>query len=453
MNLIEYLLVTSALLGVVFFIVYRQGMASAEGYCATFLGLAIFGDTVNLLVDYIFQPETLLLGPDEFTFRLYPGFVHIIALIALMAGLFLSNPRPARLSRTFSKSDLDFLAYTGSAMVFIGLSMSLVAIILTHAFSASNFFHGLDTFRAGKTGESGGFWYKGADIADFGFALILPSQRKNLRFFFVLCGMFAISFFLRANKGGFETPILWAGLLLYTFNRPRFRSFAKLRVGICCLALILLGIGVKVELLMNKPGSQSLWLSIIGPIQTRWGDQGLYRGWCQFINLLPKYHYLFEGHPSGLFAITAWVPKFIAGDRAILPGQGLGFMIHADQHTYKGETPSLGLVGTVYADDKLFTVITYMLITGVFLGLVRRWAAGWNSAMQWRICYLAFSLFGGLSAEAGILGILYTFFLTFTAAGLAHIIVIALFKRKLHSPPAARTYIIVPEATTRNAPA
>jgi hypothetical protein len=452
MSLVEYLFLTSGLLGLLFLIVRKQGMASVEGYCATFLFLAIIGDTANLLADYFFQPGTLLLGPDEFTFRLYPGFVHILALLALMAGLFLTNPKPLRIGRAFSEPELNFVAYTGAALVLIGLAMSLVAVILTHAYSASNFFHGLDTFRAGQTGEAGGFWYRGADIADFGFALILPSQRKNVRFVLVLTAMFAVSFFLRANKGGLETPILWAGLGLYTFNPRRFWSFAKLRVAVCCLAAILVGIGIKVELLMSGPSSQSLTASMFGPIQTRWGDQGLYRGWCQFINLLPKYHYLFQGHPEGVFAVTAWVPKFITGTRADLPGQGLGFMVHADAHTYKGESPSLGLVGSAYADDKLFSTIIYMLIIGLFLGFLRRYAAGSRSPMQWRISYLAFALFGGLSAEAGISDLLYTFFLTFAATGLAHVIVVALFKRKLHSGSSQPHYVLPQDFPRRRVP-
>lgn len=453
MNLLEYLLVTFALLALIFFILRRHGVASVEGYCATFLGLAIVGDTANLLSDYFFQPSTLLLGPDEFTFRLFPGLVHILALVSLLAGLFLANPKPAPIGRRFSEPELDFAAYTGAALVLIGLSMSAVAIVLTHAFSASNFFHGLDTFRAGTAGQAGGFWYRGADIADFGCALILPSLRKNLRFFLVLAAMFAISFFLRANKGGIETPILWAALGLYTFNRPRFWSFAKLRVAVFCLAAILIGIGIKVELLLTTPASQSMTLSIFGPIQNRWGDQGLYRGWCQFINLLPKYHYLFQGHPEGIFAVTAWVPKFITGSRADLPGLGLGFMVHADAHTYKGEAPSLGLVGSVYADDKLFSVVTYMLAIGVFLGLLRRYAAAPKSSMQWRISYLAFALFGGLSAEAGISDLLYTFFLTLAATGLAHFIVVALFKRKLHSGSPRLPYVLPQDFSSKQAPA
>jgi len=453
MTIIEYMFVTSALLGVVVFIVYTRGMASVEGYCATFLGLAIFGDTVTLFLDYLFQPSALLLGPDEFTFRLYPGWVHILALLALMAGLFLTDPRPLRIGRGFSERELDFLAYTGSALVLIGLIMSVVAIILTHAFSASNFFRGLDQFRSGATGEAGGFWYRGADIADFGFALILPSQRKNLRFFLILGCMFCVSFFLRANKGGLETPILWAALGLYTYNPSRFRSLAKLQIAFCCLVLIVVGIGVKVELLKTDHSSKDMTTSMFGPIQTRWGDQGLYRGWCQFINFLPKYHYLFDGHREGIFAITAWVPKFITGSRADLPGLGLGFMVHADQHTYKGESPSVGLVGSAYADDKLFSAIAYMLATGVVLGILRRYAAGPSSPVQWHISYLAFALFGGLSAEAGISDFFYTFFLTLAATGLAHLIVVALFKRKLHSTPTPRGYVAPPQFSARRFPA
>jgi len=70
------------------------------------------------------------------------------------------------------------------------------------------------------------------------------------------------------------------------------------------------------------------------------GDDGVFRGWCQFINSVPHYQYLFEGYPIGVDALTSWYPRALNPNKKAQPMQGLGFMVHADAHTYGYETPS-----------------------------------------------------------------------------------------------------------------
>jgi hypothetical protein len=420
-----------------YWIIKNQGIVSVEGYCLAFLGMAMVTDNLNLLFDYFFQPRTLFLGADEFGFRTYPTIVHIVALIVLMAGLFLGNPKPEPISKVLSSAELDFVAYTGMALVILGLILTGFAVYLTGAYRGANFFHQLDSFRGGgDPGPTGGFFYKGADIAVFGMALILPSVRKTTRFFLILLAMLSVSFFLRANKGGLETPILWAALVMHTYNPPRFWSLVKPRIVLACLLIALVGVGIKVQLLAQEPGQltfDKITENIVGATGTRWGDEGVYRGYCQFINLLPKYHYLFEGYPEGRNALTAWVPRALDPNKKTQPTKGFGFMVYADAHTYPDETPAIGLVGSVYADNGFWTLTAYLLIVGLFLAFLRRYAAGQRSPLQWHISYLSFALFGGLSSEAGITSVLYTFFLTFTATGLAHLVVLGVFKRKLHT--------------------
>jgi len=437
MDIFEFVVLSVCCLSIIYWIIRRQGMASVEGYSLAFLGMAMLTDNLNLLFDYFFRPRTLLLGTGEFNFRGYPTIVHIIALLVLMAGLFLGNPKPDPISRKFSKSELDFIAYTGVALAILGLTLAGFAIYLTGAYSGAAFFRDLDTFRGGgDPGPAGGFFYRGADIAVFGMALILPSVRNKARFIVILLGMFFVSFFLRANKGGLETPILWTALVLHTYNPSRFWSLAKSRIVLPCLFIALLGVGVKVQLLARDGEdltSDKMTQNILGATGTRWGDEGVFRGFCQFINLLPKYHYLFKGYPEGINALTAWIPRAIDQNKKAQPTQGFGFMVHADAHTYPDETPAIGLVGSVYADDGFHTLAAYLLIVGFVLGLLRRYTAGRRSPIQWHISYLCFALFGGLSSEAGITDLIYTFILTFTAAGLAHLAVVGLCEYKLGS--------------------
>jgi hypothetical protein len=248
-----------------------------------------------------------------------------------------------------------------------------------------------------------------------------------------------VSFFLRANKGGLEIPILWTALVLHTYNRRQFWSLAKPRVVLFCLVISLVGVGAKVELLRNeiepvtlKTLTKTITQAIFAPIATRFSDEGNFRGFCQFINLWPEYRYLFQGYPEGIDALTSWIPRALDPNKRSQPTRGFGFMVHADAHTYPDETPAIGLVGSAYADDAFYSLTAYLLVAGLFLGILRRYAAGRRSALQWHISYLCFALFGGLSAESGITSVLYLFFLTFGATGLAHLAVVGLFKRKLH---------------------
>jgi hypothetical protein len=196
-----------------------------------------------------------------------------------------------------------------------------------------------------------------------------------------------------------------------------------------------LGLGIKIELLAEeaRPWTlEAMTESVTGQMMGRWGDQGIYRGYCQFINLQPKYQYLFDGYREGMYALTeAWLPRALYPTKKSQPGQGLGFMIHADTHTYTDETPSLELMGSVYADDGLYSLTAYLLTVGFLLAILRRYAAGQRSALQWHISYLCFALFQGLSAESGITGLIYTFILTFSATSLVHVAVMGVYKRKL----------------------
>jgi hypothetical protein len=446
MDIFEFVVLSFCNLGLICWIVKRQGIASVEGYCAVFLGMAVFTDNVQLLFDYFFQPGTLVLGPDEFSFRTYPTIVHIVALTVLMAGLLFGNPKPEPIKRNLSGAELDFVAHTGVMLLVLGLIFAGATVYLTRAFSAANFFRGLDTFRGGDPGSTGGFFYRGADIAVFGMALILPSLRKKGPFLFVLLGMMSVSFFLRANKGGLELPLLWAALVMYTYNPIRFRSLVKPKIILACLVIALLGIGIKVELMAkeDQPWTlETLTDSIVGPMQGRWGDQGLYRGYCQFIESLPRYHYLFDGYREGMYALTeAWVPRALNPNKRTQPSEGLGFMIHADAHAYREETPSIELVGSVYADNGFYSLTAYLLIVGALLGTLRRYTAGRRTALQWHISYLCFALFQGLSAEAGIAGVIYTFLLTFGITSIVHLAVVVIFKRRLEAGTLPNRFLV-----------
>ncbi|MGA8028862.1 MAG: hypothetical protein WB992_17105 [Bryobacteraceae bacterium] len=444
MDLFEFIVLTFVNLAVIYWIVKRQGINSSEGYCAAFIFMAVITDALMLLYDYFFQPGNLPLGADEITFRLYPTFIHIVGMLVLMAGLFLGNPKPEPVTREFSEVDLDFIAYTGVALLIFGLILTAFAVYFTGAYGGSRgYFESLDTMRSGSNpGKMGGFWLRGGDFAVFGTCLMLAGWgRVGLRFVLSFIVMMIISFVLKPNKGGFETAFVWAALVLYTYNPRRFRSLIKPRIILVASIVAIAGIGLKIEMRGSGHGSLN-WEGTGGnalkAIETRWGDQGLYRGYCQFVNLAPRYHYLFTDYRIARYTlIDGWIPRFIYPSKQEHPLMGLGYLFYADQHSYKNETPATGLVGSVYADGGLYTLIPYLLITGFVIGVLRRYAAGQRSPLQWHIPYINFVIFAGLSPEAGILGIVYTIIFAFSITTLAHLAVLGFFKNKLKSRPTA----------------
>lgn len=452
MEIVEFAVLSFCNLSLLFWIVKKQGMASVEGYCAAFLGMAALTDNLNLVFDYFVQPAVLPLGADEFHFRAYPTMVQIIALVVLMIGLFLGNPKPEPISREWSASELDFVAYTGVSLLLVGLILTGFAIYFTGAYRAASFYEALDTFRSATPGREGGFWYHGSDITMFGMALTVAGWGKTrARLILLLLVTMCVGLFLTSNKGTFERALLWTALALYVYNPGRFWSLAKPRVLLACVVLSLLGVAAKRTL--RGGGDEPLTFGALKQhvqetIGTRWGDQGIFRNYCQFVNMLPRYHYLFDGYAEGVDTLTSWVPRALNPKKRI-PTQGLGFMFYADAHTYENENPAVGLVGSVYADDGFVSLTAYLLIVGFLLGVLRRYAAGRRSPLHWHASYVMFALFGGLSAEAGIGAGPYTFILTFAFAGLAHLFVVGLYKRKLHAtsipagPSARRSFTTV----------
>lgn len=420
MTLVEFIFLSIVNLGIIFFIIRKRSVASAEGLCMTYLGLAVLTDNVELIFHYFISPELLPLGQRELVFRLYPTAVEIFGLLILIAGLYVANGKATPVSRDLADSDLLRLRRIGIAITVIGLVLTFVALSLVGALSSINFYASLGSFRD-QALPFGGFWYRGADIAVFGMALTLPSlQDKPKRFLSVVALMMLVSFFLRTNKGGLEEPVLWGGIALFVYNRKFLRALLNARTMALALIIAFLGIGAKFWFLpQTMKRSSSVRGSFVQLVKTaaagaseRWSDDGLYRGYCQFVNNLPDNRYLFNGSKVGVYSLTSWVPRFLYPNKPDHPFRGLGFAIYSDFHAYPDETPAPLLVGSAIADSGFVSLVAYLLLAGLFLGWFRAVAAG--SKSLYRHCgYVLFVLFGGFSAEEGTLGLIYTLLLAY----------------------------------------
>ncbi len=418
MTFIEFITLSTLNLGIIVLILRKRSIASAEGLCMAYLGMAVVSDNVELLVHYFVSPDTLPLGHRELAFRVYPTAVQILGLMVLVGGLWLSERKATSVCRDLDDSGLRRLRAVGIAVTVIGLALTGVALYLVGALSSPHFYSSLNSFR-NEALPFGGFWYRGADIAVFGMALTLPSfHRRPKRLLFVLVLMMCVSFFLRTNKGGLEEPILWGGIVLFVYNRRFLKSLINTKTVAVAVVIAFLGVGLKFWLLpeaMNQLQQRGSFERIVrnaaAGTSQRWGDDGLYRGYCQFVNTLPDNRWLFSGAKVGVYSLTSWIPRFLYPNKPDHPFRGLGFAIYSDFHAYPDETPAPMLVGSAMADDGFLSLIGYLFLAGVFLGLIRRIALSGSRSLHWHSCYLLFALFGGLSADEGTLGTIYTLML------------------------------------------
>lgn len=422
MTFVEFIVFSAINLGLIVLILRKRGIASAEGLCMAYLGMAVLTDNLDLVAHYCFAPDTLPLGHHELAFRLYPTGVQILGLLVLAVGLWVVDSKATSISCDLDDLGLRRLRGVGIAVAIIGLVLTLMALYLVRDFSSASFYSSLNLFRS-ETLSFGGFWYRGADIAVFGMALTLPSfDGKPKRLLFVLALMMSVSFFLRTNKGGLEEPILWGGIVLFVYNRRMLRRLVSLKTVSAAILIAILGVGLKFWFLPQALGrlpehpsaERVLRIAAAGTSQ-RWGDNGLYRGYCQFVNELPENRWLFRGAKVGVYSLTSWVPRLFYPNKPDHPFRGLGYAIYSDFHTYADETPAPMLVGSAMADDGFVSLIAYLFLAGVLLGSIRRIALAESRSLYWRSGYILFALFGGLSADEGTLGTIYTLLL---AAGI-----------------------------------
>lgn len=93
MTFIDFIVLSAVNLGSIALILRKRGIASAEGLCMAYLGMAVVTDNADLLVHYFVAPDALPLGHRELAFRLYPTAVQILGLLILAVGLWVADGR------------------------------------------------------------------------------------------------------------------------------------------------------------------------------------------------------------------------------------------------------------------------------------------------------------------------------------------------------------------------
>jgi hypothetical protein len=442
MDLLQFIILSAVNLGLILFIIRKWTVFSPEGLCMGYLGMMILTDNFQLLFQYLILPDSLPLGYQEFAFRVYPTVVHIVGLAVLIVALLLFNPRPKPVVRQLDAKETLRLRDIGTVIAVCGLALTGVGIYLVGALSSQDFYVKFNTFRTDVL-PFGGFWYRGADIAIFGLALTLPSlQRKIGRFVLVLVLMMFVSFFLRTNKGGLEEPFVWGAFVICIYDRAFFKSLLKVRIIALACAISLAGMGLKGWFLpwaLDRAVAptqtvENLLQMAATTVATRWGDDGVYRGYCQFVNSLPEYHYVFEGYRVGHYTLVGWLPRLVYPNKPEHPFQGIGFMINSDFRAYANAKEAVTFIGSVFADNGYISMLLYLPTLALFLSMLRRVALAKPEGLYGHVAYVLFALFGGLSSEGGIIGILDTLILAFGIVAAAYFAIWLTGVRKSSGP-------------------
>jgi hypothetical protein len=408
MTLVSFVLVSAVNIGLLLFLIRKRGWASSEGLCACYLLAIIITDNVEVLIRAWFWPETLPLGTDDINLRIYPTIVHIIGIGALLAGLSLADPRPRSLSRTLGPSETRSLTHIGMALVLIGVVMFGVTVQR----GSPTGFTTTEDYKA-VVERPGAFLYRGADIALLGLVLLFATLRGIGR------GIVAIAAVLTPllamfNKGGVEKSLLWAAIVYSVYQSKHFKQLLRRgttwTIGVpAVLVLVLLTIGSKAHYRAGAevtPTSGAL-LAGLDPVRARYSADGLYRGYSQLTTYMRNgWAPYFDGRILE-YSLTAWVPGFMYPNRPDHPTRNTGFLVYSDHHSYAGDASAFTLVGLAYVDFGIASVVCYLLVGGVVLGLIRRHLNRRGASLYCHVGYLLLWMLGICGAEGGIVLIPY----------------------------------------------
>jgi hypothetical protein len=340
--------------------------------------------------------------------------VHILGLAALYAGLYFTDPVVPTSSGlvTDPAKGHGGLILSGMVIALIGATMFVIAVVLLGAPLGPQFYEAIDTYRSVTPHAYGAFWFRGVDLMILGLAFVfvgMPSNFVGRVLLFLV--MAAIPFFATGNKGGVDRACLYVLVISASFNRALFASLTQTYVIAAAAPVLVWALGLKLALLSGAGLTGWTMSRTMEHGQTAFGsrfsDEGLYRGYCSFIDYL-RVNSEFHSHFNvGVYTFQSWVPRMIYESKAPHPFLALGRIINPDGHFIETEVCAPTIVGYAYADYGMTSTVHYLAIGGAALGLVRRYLAGARAPFIARLTYVSYAVLGGLSSEVGFLSAFY----------------------------------------------
>jgi hypothetical protein len=453
---ILFLLLATVNIALIVHILRKRGVATIEGVCMLYLLLAVASDHVALMWKGMFLSDELRLGYGEFNLRAFPTMVHIVGLAALYAGLYFTDPIVPASSGlgTDPAKGHGGLILSGMIIALIGATMFVIAVVLLGAPLGPQFYEAIDTYRSGTPHAYGAFWFRGVDLMILGLAFIFAGMPSNFvgRVLLFLV-MAAIPFFATGNKGGVERACLFILVISASFNRALFSSLTQTYVVAAAAPLLVWALGLKLALLSGAGLTGWTMSRTMEHGQTalvsRFSDEGLYRGYCSFIDYLrvnPEFHAKFN---VGLYTFQSWVPRMIYESKAPHPFLALGRIFNPDGHLIETEACAPTIVGYAYADYGLNSTVLYLAIGGAALGLMRRYMAGARAPFIARLTYASYALLGGVSSEVGFLSAFYVLGLILPVMAVTQVVLMLFSDNAPESPIVRRGQPIPARALTR----
>jgi hypothetical protein len=382
-----------------------------------YLALVVASDALGLVGTYWFDPYNRAYATGRMQAEVVPTMVHILGLASLAFGLALTDRRASPISRQLTRGGKEDLKVAGWTLAVMGIGMKMLALYLWGIRSLAEYLDVLYAYDV-STREFG-LLDQGVAIAAFGMALLaICYEPHRILQASLLTGALVLSVLLSTSKSGLFLTIIPFYLLSKTFSTKTLKAWSGLPVLGLGAVLFVVGLGVKTQVKYGGLARVDFTPQVLvdvasSTVQRRFSGSGLYQGYTFLVNRL------IEDPSKGLhFAViggifTGIIPRFVWNEIFLTekpqhPFHAMGRLIHEDYLVAEDTNYAPTLVGFAFADFGFWTLIPYLLLGGMLLGRIRRFATSTRANILVLTGYVFFaSLLGPAISETGFLNILY----------------------------------------------
>ena len=425
MTFVLFLVSLTVVMGLLTAIIWWRSPLSFEGFGLLLVAPAILGDHVGITMDLFQNPGWV--ADRAIEDRIFPNFVFAVGLLALAAGLWIIDRRPAPMGRVLSEAETSWIKGWTPLLVVLGLGMKALALYVSGVGSLSGYLDNLGEYRVAQ-GQFGGFLDLGTGIALLGLAILTAIYiRRTSLALLLLLSQVAISFLLSFSKAdlvGVVTTQAYVALILVP-NEVRDllrRPLVVFGAGPVALLAVIANAGIKsqfrgvggdTELLDFSFSNILAWAG--GVFGNRFSSEGVYVGYANMVNRITDGYWPFFDGKVLRYTLTSWVPYVLMPEKEIHPFRDVGQLFFNDYHSQATETSAPNLMGSAYVDYGFASLISYVFVYGVIIALLRVLLARPGRHPYLLLAYLHFTMVDGSGniLHGGITNLMTTFFLTF----------------------------------------
>jgi len=185
----------------------------------------------------------------------------------------------------------------------------------------------------------------------------------------------------------------------YIFNRDMLKKWINPFIILPLSILIILSAGINSQIRANESQSgisfSKMWNWGVDRFLDRFGREGLYDGYTLFVNRLEKDQTRFRNGDVIRYTMTSWVPYVLYKDKPKHPFRAIGDLVYKDSRVIEEEVCAVTLIGTAFFDYGVFSVLIYIFVYGLLIGLVRKFTTGHGNNIFLIVWYLHFMMIDG----------------------------------------------------------